>query len=47
MIDTNTCTEKEWTKWYWAEYNSMCKDCKKECKQSHIVKLSCGNKEIN
>lgn len=39
--DLNTCTEKQWKKWFWGDYNEMCKECKKSCKQSHVVKLTC------
>lgn len=39
--DTNNCTEKEWYKWFWGDYNENCKQCKKNCKQSHVVSLSC------
>ncbi|MDD5651150.1 MAG: hypothetical protein PHF86_12170 [Candidatus Nanoarchaeia archaeon] len=44
------CTEKQWEKWWWAEYNELCKKCIKTCKQSYKVKLSCKefkNGELN
>ena len=41
MPDTNNCTEKEWTAWYWGKFHELCLQCTKKCKQSWIVKLSC------
>jgi hypothetical protein len=41
MPDTDNCTEKQWYKWYWSDFNEYCKQCQKKCKQSHVVKLSC------
>lgn len=41
MPDTNNCSEKEWTKWYWQDINDKCKQCQNNCKQSWVVLLSC------
>lgn len=30
---------KEWERWWWSEYNSLCLDCEKECKQSWRVNI--------
>jgi hypothetical protein len=43
MPDTNNCSEKEWNNWFWADWNETCKECIKQCKQSHVVKLYCPN----
>lgn len=40
--DMANCSDKEWTKWYWGEFNETCKICINVCKQSHIVTLSCA-----
>jgi hypothetical protein len=39
--DLNSCTEKQFEKWYWQDYHDMCNKCKNACKQSRIVELSC------
>ena len=43
--DTNNCTEKEWHRWYWGDFNDLCKQCTKKCKQSHVVDLTCSQFE--
>jgi hypothetical protein len=40
--DMNNCTDKQWTKWWWQDYNELCKKCQKQCKQSWNVKLTCS-----
>ena len=46
--DIETCTAKQYEKWYWEEINESCKDCIYECsdnekcseyKQYDIVKI--------
>jgi hypothetical protein len=39
--DTNSCSDKVWTKWWWNEFNDLCLKCKRSCKQSWRVKVSC------
>ena len=41
MPDTNNCSEKQWTKWWWQDFNDLCSKCTKNCKQSWVVQLSC------
>lgn len=36
------CTEKEFSKWYWHDFNELCKNCIKTCKQSHVARVSCA-----
>ena len=47
--DMNNCSEKMYEKWFWEEYNAVCKTCLNKCKQSHIITLSCSkfNKDPN
>jgi len=32
-------TSKEWEKWWWSDYNKLCLDCEKDCKQSWRVQI--------
>jgi hypothetical protein len=38
-INMASCTEKQFEKWYWAELNAICLECKEGCKQSAKVTL--------
>jgi hypothetical protein len=42
MPDVLTCTDKQWTKWWWQDYSELCKSCVNNCKQSWRVGLNCG-----
>lgn len=45
--DMSNCSDKEFEKWYWSDYNKVCLKCENKCKQSHIVSLvSCPNRKI-
>ena len=38
------CTDKQFSKWFWSDFNETCKLCKNTCKQSHVVRLTaCPN----
>lgn len=32
-------TSKEWEKWWWSDYNKLCFNCEKSCKQSWRVTI--------
>lgn len=41
------CTDKEWNKWFWSDFNELCKKCINKCKQSHVVELiNCKEKNF-
>jgi hypothetical protein len=35
------CTTKQWEKWWFKEFNKICLQCTKKCKQSDKVTLNC------
>jgi hypothetical protein len=41
-----TTSIKDFDKWYWKDYNYICRKCSRDCKQSHVVELvSCRTME--
>jgi len=38
-VSNGKYTESEWEKWFWKDFNSLCKKCKNECRQSWQAKI--------